>query len=243
MLIDIHNHVMPDRGARPAARRSRLRGHDRGRPVDRRATTCRSRSRRRSTTRRPRSPRWTRNGIGSAVVSSPPPLLRYDVSSDRGAQLLRGGQRRDGQAVRRLPGPAALAGQPARCRIRRGRCRRTGPRSRQGCVGAAIGTSIAGRRLDEPMFEEFWAAAARSRPAGAGAPGVQPAASRARPLLPAERHRQPAGDHRHGGADDLRRGVRAGTRRCGWCCCMAAASCRTRRAGWPTPAGYGPRSR
>jgi aminocarboxymuconate-semialdehyde decarboxylase len=30
---------------------------------------------------------------------------------------------------------------------------------RQGCVGAAIGTSIAGRRLDEPMFAEFWAAA------------------------------------------------------------------------------------
>jgi aminocarboxymuconate-semialdehyde decarboxylase len=29
----------------------------------------------------------------------------------------------------------------------------------QGCVGAAIGTSIAGKRLDEPMFEEFWDAA------------------------------------------------------------------------------------
>ena len=35
----------------------------------------------------------------------------------------------------------------------------------RGCVGAAIGTSIAGRRLDEPMFEEFWdAAEAAGRP-------------------------------------------------------------------------------
>src|SRR2546430_15419061 len=29
-----------------------------------------------------------------------------------------------------------------------------------GCAGAAIGTSVAGRRLDEPAFGEFWAAAA-----------------------------------------------------------------------------------
>lgn len=29
-----------------------------------------------------------------------------------------------------------------------------------GCRGAAVGTSVAGRRLDRPEFEEFWAAAA-----------------------------------------------------------------------------------
>ena len=108
--------------------------------------------------------------------------------------------------MRRLPGPAALAGQPANAGSAPG--------------GAGVpGRAAAGRRGRGHRHLDRRAAAGRahvrrvlggrrrSRPAGAGAPASnQPPPACI--LLPAERHRQPAGDNRHGGADDLRRGVR-----------------------------------
>jgi aminocarboxymuconate-semialdehyde decarboxylase len=98
-------------------------------------------------------------GIGSAVVSCPPPMFCYDVSSDRGASFCAAAN--DGMAK-------LCGGYPDRLRWLANLPMQDPPEAvrmyraalRQGCVGVAIGTSIAGRRLDEPMFAEFWAAAA-----------------------------------------------------------------------------------
>ena len=102
-------------------------------------------------------------GIGSAVVSCPPPLFFYEVSSDRGASFCAAAN--DGMAK-------LCGGYPDRLRWLANLPMQDPPQAvrmyraalRQGCVGAAIGTSIAGRRLDEPMFAEFWAAAAELGP-------------------------------------------------------------------------------
>jgi aminocarboxymuconate-semialdehyde decarboxylase len=100
-------------------------------------------------------------GIGSAVVSCPPPLFFYEVSSEQSARLCE----------------AANAGLAKFCGAHPDRLRwlahlpmQDPPRAvkvytaalQAGCVGAAIGTSIAGRRLDEPEFEEFWDAATQA---------------------------------------------------------------------------------
>ena len=102
--------------------------------------------------------------IASAVVSPPPPLFFYEVSSGRAAALCDASN--EGMAKfcatdrQRLHWLANLPMQdpPRAVRAYQAALARGG-------VGAAIGTSIAGRRLDEPMFEEFWAAAeAAGRP-------------------------------------------------------------------------------
>jgi aminocarboxymuconate-semialdehyde decarboxylase len=98
-------------------------------------------------------------GIGSAVVSSPPPLFCYDVDSGRGTSFCAAAN--DGMAK-------MCGGYPDRLRWLANLPMQDPARAvdayrdalRQGCVGAAVGTSIAGRRLDEPVFAEFWAAAA-----------------------------------------------------------------------------------
>jgi len=99
--------------------------------------------------------------IGSAVLSCPPPLYFYEVSSDRGVRLCEAAN--DGLAKvcgahqDRLRWLANLPMQDPPRAVELYRAALA-----QGCLGAAVGTSIAGRRLDEPMFEEFWAAAARA---------------------------------------------------------------------------------
>lgn len=102
--------------------------------------------------------------IASAIVSPPPALFHYEVSSDRAAVLCdacnEGMAKFCAAAPRRLHW---LANLPMQDPPRAARAYRTA--IGQGCVGAAIGTSIAGRRLDEPEFEEFWdAAEAAGRP-------------------------------------------------------------------------------
>ena len=85
-------------------------------------------------------------------------LFFYEVSSDLGAQLCEAAN--DGMAK-------LCAVHPDRLRWLANLPMQDPPRAvavyraalAQGCVGAAIGTSIAGQRLDEPVFEEFWAAA------------------------------------------------------------------------------------
>ena len=100
--------------------------------------------------------------IGSAVLSCPPPLFFYEVGSDLGARLCQAAN--DGMAK-------ICGGYPDRLRWLANLPLQDPPRAvelylaalAQGCQGAAIGTSIAGRRLDEPAFEEFWAAAEQAR--------------------------------------------------------------------------------
>jgi aminocarboxymuconate-semialdehyde decarboxylase len=102
--------------------------------------------------------------IATAVVSPPPPLFFYEVSSGRAAALCDASN--EGMAKfcatdrQRLHWLANLPMQdpPRAVRTYQAALARGG-------VGAAIGTSIAGGRRDEPVFEEFWAAAeAAGRP-------------------------------------------------------------------------------
>jgi len=160
MLIDIHNHVMP------AEALGHLRG-DPGYGVTIEGDQWAGGHHVPFTITPPfhdpaaKIAEMDRNGIGSAVVSCPPPLLRYDVSGERGASFC--AVANDGMAK-------LCGGYPDRLRWLANLPMQDPPRAvqayraalRQGCVGAAIGTSIAGRRLDEPMFAEFWAAAAEA---------------------------------------------------------------------------------
>jgi len=97
-------------------------------------------------------------GISTAVISPPPNLFFYEVTDAAGVALCE----------------ASNEGMVAFCRFRPDRFRWLANLPMQaperaaemfraaaanGAVGAAIGTSIAGRRLDHPEFEPFWAAA------------------------------------------------------------------------------------
>jgi aminocarboxymuconate-semialdehyde decarboxylase len=99
-------------------------------------------------------------GIGVAVLSCAPPLFFYEVSSDRGTELCEAAN--EGMAK-------LCAACPDRLRWLANLPMQDPPRAAdlyraavgRGCVGAAVGTSIAGQRLDEPPFEAFWATAAQ----------------------------------------------------------------------------------
>jgi hypothetical protein len=162
--------------------------------------------------------------IGSAVLSCPPPLFFYEVGSDLGARLCQAAN--DGMAK-------ICGGYPDRLRWLANLPLQDPPRAvelylaalAQGCQGAAIGTSIAGRRLDEPAFEEFWAAAGQA----------------GQPVLV-----HPAFNEPHAGLEPyylqnvignpLETTVMVERLIC-------AGTCRIRRAGWRTRPGCGRRSR
>ncbi|MBO0802430.1 MAG: amidohydrolase family protein, partial [Nocardiopsaceae bacterium] len=97
-----------------------------------------------------------RHEIAAAVVSPPPQLFYYEVSGDLAAALCdacnEGMARFCAAAPDRLRWLANLPLQDPPRAVRAYRAALD-----QGCAGAAIGTSIAGRRLDEPVFSEFWA--------------------------------------------------------------------------------------
>lgn len=96
--------------------------------------------------------------VTAAVCSAPPPLFFYEVDDAAGEQLCQATNEglvrfceHDGERLHWLanlpmqnPDLAAAAYRAA---------------VGDGAIGAAIGTSIAGRRLDTPEFEVFWAAA------------------------------------------------------------------------------------
>lgn len=96
--------------------------------------------------------------IASAVVSCPPPLFFYEVSSAAGTAFCAAANEGMARFSRSAPGRmwwmANLPMQDPAAAVDMYR-----QAAAQGCAGAAIGTSIAGRRLDEPSFGEFWAAA------------------------------------------------------------------------------------
>jgi aminocarboxymuconate-semialdehyde decarboxylase len=94
-------------------------------------------------------------GMDAAVVSAAPPLFLYDVEPDAGEALARetnlGLARFCQYAPTRLRWMAHV---PMRSPERAAMMLDEATES--GCVGVEIGTSIAGRRLDEPDFEPFW---------------------------------------------------------------------------------------
>ncbi|MHB1987815.1 MAG: amidohydrolase family protein [Acidimicrobiales bacterium] len=97
--------------------------------------------------------------IDAAIVSVSPTLFFYEIGSDAAAELCdasnAGMARLCEQAPERL---RWLANLPVQDPGRAASMYREADAA--GCVGAAVGTSIAGRRLDQPEFEELWAVAA-----------------------------------------------------------------------------------
>jgi aminocarboxymuconate-semialdehyde decarboxylase len=93
--------------------------------------------------------------LDAAVISAAPPLFLYDVEPEAGEALARETNR--GLAAfcrydpRRLRWMAHVPLQAPERAISV-----LGEAANMGCVGVEIGTSIAGRRLDEPEFERFW---------------------------------------------------------------------------------------
>ena len=93
--------------------------------------------------------------IAAAVVSPPPQLFYYEIGSSLAAALCdasnEGMVKFCAAAPGRLRWLANLPMQDPPLAVRAYQAA-----IGHGCAGAAIGTSIAGRRLDEPSFGEFW---------------------------------------------------------------------------------------
>ncbi|MGH9086527.1 MAG: amidohydrolase family protein [Acidimicrobiales bacterium] len=96
--------------------------------------------------------------VTAAVASAPPPLFFYEVDTAAGERLCQatneGLVRFCEHSPERLHWLANLPMQDPDAAAAAYRAA-----VRDGAIGAAIGTSIAGRRLDTPEFEPFWAAA------------------------------------------------------------------------------------
>lgn len=102
--------------------------------------------------------------IDRAVVSCAPPVFLYDAPASRAEQLCEAANAGMAAFCRYRPERLAwLAQLPMQAPLRAAEIFAQAVAS--GAVGAAVGTSIAGLRLDEPAFEVFWDAAdAISRP-------------------------------------------------------------------------------
>ncbi len=99
-----------------------------------------------------------RIGLDGAVISAAPPLFYYDADIDKGEAMSRavnGGLAEFCQFdADRLHWMAHVPmRQPDRA------VKVLEEANSKGCVGVEVATSIAGRRLDEPDFDAFWAAA------------------------------------------------------------------------------------
>lgn len=157
MFIDVHNHVIPDSVLRLAERDSRLG-----------ISTAAGIWHGPNHVPFPLFPAFhnpelkvndlAARGLWGAVVSPAPVLFCYDLPTDAAVSLCEASN--DGMAdfcayaPDRLHWLANLPMQdPARAAQLYAKAVETG------AVGAALGTSIAGRRLDEPDFEIFWAKA------------------------------------------------------------------------------------
>ena len=155
MFIDIHNHVIPDAVLRLAEQDSRLGLSSRGGLFQ-------------SPNHVPfplqpafHSPQekvadLTGRGLWGAVISPAPVLFGYDLVTDLAVALCEASNTGMadfcGHAPDRLHWLANLPMQAPEVAARM-----LADAVAAGAVGAAIGTSIAGRRLDEPDYEVFWA--------------------------------------------------------------------------------------
>lgn len=96
--------------------------------------------------------------LGMAVVSMAPPAFLYDRPSEVGTALWETANDALAEYCGHAPGRLRwLAHVPMQWPDAAVRLYREAARS--GCSGVAVGTSIAGARLDEPQYEEFWAVA------------------------------------------------------------------------------------
>ncbi len=155
MFIDVHNHVIPEAVLRLAEQDSRLglssrdgvfsSPHHVPFPL----------------TRAFHSPQekmadLTGRGLWGAVISPAPVLFGYDLAPGLAAALCEasnsGMAEFCGHAPERLHWLANLPMQAPQAAARM-----LGEAVAAGAVGAAVGTSIAGRRLDEPGYADFWA--------------------------------------------------------------------------------------
>ena len=96
--------------------------------------------------------------VTAAVCSAPPPLFFYEVDDAAADKLF---QSTNEGLVRFCEHNAERLHWLANLPMQNPDAAATAYRAavRDGAIGAAIGTSIAGRRLDEPEFEVFWATA------------------------------------------------------------------------------------
>jgi aminocarboxymuconate-semialdehyde decarboxylase len=157
MFIDVHNHVIPDAVLRLGERDSRLGLSSQGGVFQ-------------SPHHVPfpllpafHSPQakiadLTGRGLWGAVISPAPVLFGYDLATDLAVVLCdasnTGMADFCGHAPDRLHWLANLPMQAPEIAAKM-----LGDAAAAGAVGAAIGTSIAGRRVDEPDYEVFWAQA------------------------------------------------------------------------------------
>jgi aminocarboxymuconate-semialdehyde decarboxylase len=157
MFIDIHNHVIPDAVLRLGERDSRLGISSQGGVFQ-------------SPHHVPfpllpafHSPQekiadLTERGLWGAVISPAPVLFGYDLATDLAVTLCdasnTGMADFCGHTPDRLHWLANLPMQAPEIAAKM-----LGDAAAAGAVGAAIGTSIAGRRVDEPGYEVFWAQA------------------------------------------------------------------------------------
>lgn len=102
--------------------------------------------------------RLDETGIDVAILSAPPPLFFYDVATGDAERLCAATNEGLAKFAADLPDRFAwLANLPIQDPDRAVETYRAAVAD--GARGAALGTSVAGRRLDEPAFEPFWAAA------------------------------------------------------------------------------------
>jgi aminocarboxymuconate-semialdehyde decarboxylase len=101
------------------------------------------------------------NGIDRAVLSAAPPLFYYELEPDLAGPLCAaanaGMAEFHASVPNRLWWMAHVPLQEPDLAI----AVLEEAAGERGCVGVEVGSSIAGRRLDEPEFEPFWAAAER----------------------------------------------------------------------------------
>lgn len=103
--------------------------------------------------------RLDETGIDVAIISPPPTLFFYEQTVDAAEEICAANNEGAAEFVAHNPDRLRwLANLPMQDTDRAIETYRSAVA--QGCRGAALGTSIAGARLDEPAFERFWAVAA-----------------------------------------------------------------------------------
>lgn len=102
--------------------------------------------------------RLDETGIDVAIISAPPPLFFYDVAAADAERLCTATNEGFAKFAAARPDRLSwLANLPIQDPDRAVGIYRAAVAA--GARGAALGTSVAGRRLDEPAFERFWAVA------------------------------------------------------------------------------------